>query len=594
MCGIMGIINKKCNAISKVIDGLERLEYRGYDSCGIAYLTANKIETIKTKGRVKDLKKLIDTNTKSDIAIGHTRWATHGITSTVNAHPHTIGDITIVHNGIIENYLELKEMLSSNGYQFKSTTDTEVACTLIDFYYQENKDINKAITSFMAKVKGSYAIVLLCKDIKDKIFVIKKDSPLVIGVNTDTIFIASDIPTILSECNDYYLLNDLEWASISSDKINFYNNIGKELIKEKQTFKDGNFTYSKDKYDHFMLKEIMEQKDTLSNLIDYYLEDNKYLDLIDISKYKRIDIVACGSAYHAGLVGKYLFEEKANIETEVYLASEYRYKKNFIDENSLVIFVSQSGETADTLACLKKIKETKAHSLGIINVENSSISLLADEVIYTKSGSEIAVATTKAYTSQIAILLLLTLATLVKHNKSYEIDKIVDELKNIKDDVIKVLDDNDKYKDIAKKIVASKKIFFLGRGLDYAIMKEGDLKLKEITYLSSECYAAGELKHGPISLIDKDTLVIAGNTNELLYEKTESNLSEVIARGANIILVTNKETSNFNTILIPKRSDFITPILEVIPLQLISYYTGVLLKRDIDKPRNLAKSVTVE
>ena len=594
MCGIMGIINKKGNAIKKVIEGLEKLEYRGYDSCGIAYLTANKIETIKTKGRGKDLKELIDTDTKSDIAIGHTRWATHGVASTINAHPHTVGDITIVHNGIIENYLELKDILSSKGYSFKSTTDTEVACALIDFYYQENKDINNAITSFMAKVKGSYAIVLLCKDIKDKIFVIKKDSPLVIGVNTDTIFIASDIPTILSECSDYYLLNDLEWASINSDKITFYSNKGKELIKEKQTFKDGNFTYSKDKYDHFMLKEIMEQKDTLSNLINYYLKDNKYLDLIDISKYKRIDIVACGSAYHAGLVGKYLFEEKANVETEVYLASEYRYKKNFLDENSLVIFISQSGETADTLACLKKIKETKAHSLGIINVENSSISLLVDEVIYTKSGSEIAVATTKAYTSQIAILLLLTLASLVKHNKSYEIDEIINELKNIKDDVIKVLDNKDKYKSIAKKIVDSKKIFFLGRSLDYAIMREGDLKLKEITYLSSECYAAGELKHGPISLIDKDTLVIAGNTNKLLYEKTESNLSEVVARGANIILVTNKGEDDSNTIVIPERSNFITPILEVIPLQLISYYTGVFLERDIDKPRNLAKSVTVE
>lgn len=594
MCGIMGIINKKGKAIKKVIEGLEKLEYRGYDSCGIAYLTANKIETIKTKGRVKDLKELIDINIKSDIAIGHTRWATHGVASTINAHPHTVGDITLVHNGIIENYLELKDILVNKGYQFKSSTDTEIACTLIDFYYQENKDINKAIINFMDKVKGSYAIVLLCKSIKDKIFVIKKDSPLVIGVNADTVFIASDIPTILSECNDYYLLNDLEWASISSSKITFYNNIGEELTKEKQTFKDGNFTYSKDKYDHFMLKEIMEQKDTLSNLIDYYLEDNKYLDLIDISKYKRIDIVACGSAYHAGLVGKYLFEEEASVETQVYLASEYRYKKNFLDENSLVIFISQSGETADTLACLKKIKETKAKSLGIINVENSSISLLVDKVIYTKSGSEIAVATTKAYTSQIAILALLSLSSLTKHDKSYEIDKIINELKNIKDDVIKVLEDKDKYKSIAKEIVNSKKIFFLGRSLDYAIMREGDLKLKEITYLSSECYAAGELKHGPISLIDKDTLVIVGNTNKLLYEKTESNLSEVVARGANIILVTNKGEASSNTIVIPERSSFISPILEVIPLQLISYYTGVLLKRDIDKPRNLAKSVTVE
>ncbi len=592
MCGIMGIINKKGNAIKKVIEGLERLEYRGYDSCGIAYLTNNKIETIKTKGRVKDLKELIDTDTKADIAIGHTRWATHGVASTINAHPHTVGDITLVHNGIIENYLELKDMLISKGYKFKSETDTEVACALIDFYYQDDKDINKAIVKFMDKVKGSYAILLLCKDIKDKIFVVKKDSPLVIGTNTDTVFIASDIPTILSECSNYYLLNDLEWASISNSKITFYSNNGEELTKEKQTFKDDNFTYSKDKYEHFMLKEIMEQQDTLSNLIDYYLEDNKYLDLIDISKYKRIDIVACGSAYHAGLVGKYLFEEEINIETQVYLASEYRYKKNFLDENSLVIFISQSGETADTLACLKKIKETKAKSLGIVNVENSSISLAVDEVIYTKSGSEIAVATTKAYTSQIAILSLLTLSVLVKNKISC--DRVINELKNIKTDVIKVLEDKDKYKSIAKKITNSKKIFFLGRGLDYAIMREGDLKLKEITYLSSSCYAAGELKHGPISLIDKDTLVIAGNTNKVLYEKTESNLSEVIARGANIILITNKDIDNNNTIVIPERSSFITPILEVIPPQLISYYTGVLLERDIDKPRNLAKSVTVE
>lgn len=342
-----------------------------------------------------------------------------------------------------------------------------------------------------------------------------------------------------------------------------------------------------------MLKEIMEQVTTLSKLINYYLEDDRYLNLIDISKFKRIDIVACGSAYNASLVGKYLFEEEAGIETEVYLASEYRYKKNFLDKDSLVIFVSQSGETADTLACLKKIKETDAKSLGIINVEKSSISLLVDEVIYTKSGSEIAVATTKAYTSQLAVFSLLTLSSLVKNRKLDKTDAVITELKNIGNDVQTLLKDTSKYQEIAKKIVNSKKIFFLGRSIDYAIMKEGDLKLKEITYISSECYAAGELKHGPISLIDKDTLVIAGNTNKLLYEKTESNLCEVTARGANTLLITNKNTDSDN-ILIPERSIYVSPILEVIPLQLIAYYTGVLLERDIDKPRNLAKSVTVE
>ena len=579
MCGIMGTINKDNNAIQKVIEGLERLEYRGYDSCGIAYLDNLEIETIKTKGRVKELSQLVDSNIKTNIAIGHTRWATHGGATTINAHPHTVGSITIVHNGIIENYLTLKEKLISNSYTFKSETDTEVAGALLDFYYQKNKDMKEAITNFIKEVKGSYAIVLLCKDIKDKLFVIKKDSPLVIGTNQEGVLIASDIPTISCECEDYYLLNDLEWAIVGLDKISFFNNNGEEIIKERQVFKDAALTYSKEKYDHFMLKEIMEQVTTLSKLINYYLEDDRYLNLIDISKFKRIDIVACGSAYNASLVGKYLFEEEAGIETEVYLASEYRYKKNFLDKDSLVIFVSQSGETADTLACLKKIKETDAKSLGIINVEKSSISLLVDEVIYTKSGSEIAVATTKAYTSQLAVFSLLTLSSLVK--------------KNIGNDVQTLLKDTSKYQEVAKKIVASKKIFFLGRSIDYAIMKEGDLKLKEITYISSECYAAGELKHGPISLIDKDTLVIAGNTNKLLYEKTESNLCEVTARGANTLLITNKNTDSDN-ILIPEKSIYVSPILEVIPLQLIAYYTGVLLERDIDKPRNLAKSVTVE
>lgn len=593
MCGIMGSLNKNNNAIQKVIEGLGRLEYRGYDSCGIAYLDNLEIETIKTKGRVKELSQLVDSNIKTNIAIGHTRWATHGGATTINAHPHTVGSITIVHNGIIENYLTLKEKLINNGYTFKSETDTEVASALLDFYYQKNKDIKEAITNFIKEVKGSYAIVLLCKDIKDKLFVIKKDSPLVIGTNKEGVLIASDIPTISCECENYYLLNDLEWAIVGIDKISFFNNNSEEIIKEKQVFKDASLTYSKEKYNHFMLKEIMEQTTTLSKLINYYLDDNRYLDLIDISKFKRIDIVACGSAYNASLVGKYLFEEEAGIETEVYLASEYRYKKNFLDKDSLVIFVSQSGETADTLACLKKIKETKAKSLGIINVEKSSISLLVDEVIYTKSGSEIAVATTKAYTSQLAVFSLLTLSSLAKNRKLDKTDKIITELKNTGNDVQNLLNDTGKYQEIAKKIVNSKKIFFLGRSIDYAIMKEGDLKLKEITYISSECYAAGELKHGPISLIDKDTLVIAGNTNKSLYEKTESNLCEVSARGANTILITNKNTDS-NNILIPEKSIYVSAILEVIPLQLIAYYTGILLGRDIDKPRNLAKSVTVE
>ena len=583
MCGITGYIGKNKNAIKTVMDGLEALEYRGYDSAGIAYITDNKLNIIKEKGKIINLKEKIDYNIKSNLAIGHTRWATHGEPSISNSHPHSVGKFIVVHNGIIENYLELKEELLKNNYEFNSSTDTEVACAYIDYVYNIENDILKTLNKITKIFRGSYALGIICIDDLENLYALRKTSPLVIALNKDENYIASDVPAILKYTNKYMLLDDYEIAKINSDNVKVYNN---ELVQvDKQVLEfEGTFEASmKCGYEHFMLKEIYEQPTVFENTIKA-----EHKNLPDFNKYNKIHIVACGSAYHTGLVGKYLIEKYTNIEVYVEVASEYRYKKNFYDENTLVIFVSQSGETADTLACLRKVNEDNIDTLSIVNVVGSSIARESKYVIYTKAGCEIAVATTKAYLAQLSIFALIT--SWLTNGKV-----LLNNLNEISNLINKILETN--IKDIAKSIYKNNNIFFIGRGIDYALCMEGSLKLKEISYINSVAYQAGELKHGTISLIEKDTPVIAIATNDELLEKTISNIKEVKSRGAKVIFITN---SNIDgdfydyVIRIPKINELLQPILTILPLQLIAYEVAKLNNCDIDKPRNLAKSVTVE
>lgn len=593
MCGIVGYIGKK-NAIEVLINGLEKLEYRGYDSAGIAFLT-DDIEIIKNKGKIKNLKDKVSVDEKSTLGIGHTRWATHGEANEVNAHPHKVGKITLVHNGIIENYEEIKKDLISKGYTFKTETDSEVGCALLDFLYQKNQDMIKSIEEFKNMVKGSYALGIICSDDKDTLYTVRNASPLIIGVGDNENFIASDVPAILKYTNKYITLDDLEFAKITNDKIECFDKNNKVIKKDIKTFSGDAMDIEKNGYEHFMLKEIHEEPSVIKKTFDKYINDDK---IPDLSKYKKITIVACGSAYHAGLVGKNLIENYANIPVDVEIASEYRYKKHFFDEKELVIVVSQSGETADTLASLKLAKENNIDTLGIINVKESSIARESDIVLYTEAGNEIAVATTKAYSAQVALLSLISLAIANKNNLLNK-DEIIEILKEIKllPNKIEQLINNDNYQKIAKEIYKDDDIFFLGRGIDYAIALEGSLKLKEISYIHSEAYAAGELKHGTISLIDKDTPVIAIITDNSIKDKTISNVKEVKARGAKTILVANENLDNNcfdKKVIIPSTHPLLQPLLTVIPLQLIAYEVAKLRECDIDKPKNLAKSVTVE
>lgn len=592
MCGIVGFIGKD-KAIKAVISGLESLEYRGYDSAGIAYLKDNKINICKEQGRIKNLKDKLDMNIKSDLSIGHTRWATHGKANSTNAHPHRVGKITIVHNGIIENYQEIKNKLISEGYKFKSETDTEVACALIDYYYDGN--IISAINNSIKVFKGSFALGIIVDGDKN-LYAVRKTSPLIIGLNDDEFFISSDVPAILKYTNKYILLDDLEIAKINKEVI-FYNNL-KEIKKEILTYDNDITCISKGKYDHFMLKEINEQPEVIEKTINNYFNgDIKSLQnsFPNLKKYKEIHIVACGSAYHAGLVGKTLIEKYANVKVTCEIASEYRYKNNFYDKNTLVIVVSQSGETADTLAALNKANEDGIDTLAIVNVYKSSIARSAKYVIYTKAGNEIAVATTKAYSCQIAIFILLTIYLGYKNNyfNDSDIKNLYNELISIPNKINDLIKQD--YKNIALEIYKSNNIFFIGRSIDYALSLEGSLKLKEISYINSVAYQAGELKHGSISLIDKKTPVIAIATDEHLYEKTISNIKETKARGSFAILISTFLNNDFDHLIkIPKTNYLLTPLLVIIPLQLIAYEVAKLKGCDIDKPRNLAKSVTVE
>lgn len=587
MCGIVGYKGNNNNAIKVVIEGLENLEYRGYDSAGIAYLKDNKINIEKEAGRIKNLKNKLNPKDKSNLAIGHTRWATHGIPTRTNAHPHQVGKFTMVHNGIIENYLTLKEELLKNNYTFKSDTDTEIACAYLDYLYKQEKDILKSLQKLIQVIKGSYAFGIICEDDKDHLYALRSSSPLIIALGQDENYIASDVPAILKYTNKYLILENYEIAKISNDNVTIYNKDLQEVNKTINTYEGTYESSIKGNYEHFMLKEINEEPDTFEKTINSCIENN-FKD-IDLKKYTNIHIVACGSAYHAGLVGKYLIEKFANIKVYTQVASEYRYEKTFYDKNTLVILISQSGETADTLAALRKAKDNNIDTLSIVNVFASSIARESKYVIYTKAGCEIAVATTKAYLAQLTVLIALTLKLSNKKITKNEIIKLKEQITN--------LINKDDYKTIANKIYKAKNIFFIGRGIDYALCMEGSLKLKEISYINSVAYQAGELKHGTISLIEENTPVIAILTEEDLIEKTISNIKEVKARGAHTIIITNKDIQGDfydEKIIIPKTNELFQQLLTIIPLQLIAYEVAKLNNCDIDKPKNLAKSVTVE
>ena len=587
MCGIVGYKGNNNNAIKVVIEGLENLEYRGYDSAGIAYLKDNKINIEKEAGRIKNLKNKLNPKDKSNLAIGHTRWATHGIPTRTNAHPHQVGKFTMVHNGIIENYLTLKEELLKNNYTFKSDTDTEIACAYLDYLYKQEKEILKSLQKLIQVIKGSYAFGIICEDDKDHLYALRSSSPLIIALGQDENYIASDVPAILKYTNKYLILENYEIAKISNDNVTIYNKDLQEVNKTINTYEGTYESSIKGNYEHFMLKEINEEPDTFEKTINSCIENN-FKD-IDLKKYTNIHIVACGSAYHAGLVGKYLIEKFANIKVYTQVASEYRYEKTFYDKDTLVILISQSGETADTLAALRKAKDNNIDTLSIVNVFSSSIARESKYVIYTKAGCEIAVATTKAYLAQLTVLIALTLKLSNKKITKNEIIKLKEQITN--------LINKDDYKTIANKIYKAKNIFFIGRGIDYALCMEGSLKLKEISYINSVAYQAGELKHGTISLIEENTPVIAILTEEDLIEKTMSNIKEVKARGAHTIIIANEDIQGDfydEKIIIPKTNELFQQLLTIIPLQLIAYEVAKLNNCDIDKPKNLAKSVTVE
>ncbi len=580
MCGIVGYIGN--NAIKNTITGLKNLEYRGYDSSGIAYIKNNNIIIKKEVGRIDNLLTNLDYDNSVNIAIAHTRWATHGEANKTNAHPHKVGKITLVHNGIIENYEKLKENLTD--YNFISNTDTEVIAALIDKLYNKYNDMKLVLSKITNLLKGSYALAIINDDITDKIFAIRKDSPLIIGYDKKSTIIASDIPAILHVTKKYYLLNNYDILEISSNELNIYDKDLNKIKKEENIYDENSTIMSKDGYEHYMLKEINEEPDIFRNILDKYIINDKIVDIYDISKYENIEIVACGSATHAGLIGKYYIENLTSIKTSVYYASEYRYQKHIYNQKTLVIVISQSGETADTKEALKIANEANLDTLAIVNVYKSSIARLAKNVIYTQAKIEVAVATTKAYMAQCLILLLLALK--VNPDKT-----IINELHNIPNIMKKYIKKD--YKEIASVISNYDHIFYLGRLVDYYLALEGSLKLKEISYIHSEAYPAGELKHGTISLMDKNVLVIAIVTDDKIKDKTISNIKEITARGTKVIAITNdnREFSDYKVLI---EDNILIPFITIIPMQLIAYEVAKIKKCDIDKPRNLAKSVTVE
>ena len=588
MCGIASYAGDK-NVIKTIMTGLKSLEYRGYDSSGIAYMKNGKINIIKKEGPIKNLDKILDYDDEANIGISHTRWATHGGATDINAHPHRQGKITLVHNGIIENYNELREGLIEKGYVFNTETDTEVAAGIIDDLYNEEGDMLKALNKATYVFKGSYAFNIINDDYPDTIFGIRKDSPLIVGTSNEGNILASDIPAIIHVTNKYIILNNYDIVVLTKDNIKYYDRDLNEIHKDIKIFDNDSEEISKNGYDHYMLKEINEEDEVVKRILSLYTENDKVGDIFDIRKYKSIDIVACGSAAFAGYIGKYYIEKYANIRANVYYASEYRYQKNFFDKDTLVILISQSGETADTLAAMKLANEHDIDTLSIVNRRDSSIARESKYVIYTPAGIEIAVATTKAYLAQVIILILLAIK-----NSSME-EEGIRELKLLPNIITKYINDFN-YKEIAKLVSDKKNVFYLGRGIDYYLALEGSLKLKEISYIHSEAFPAGELKHGSISLIDEDFGVIAIVLDKSISDKTISNLKEVSSRGAEVIAITNIDKDDFSThkILLDNHSEFLTPLTAIIPMQLLAYNTALIKGYDIDKPRNLAKSVTVE
>ena len=608
MCGIVGYIGSN-QAAPILLDGLSKLEYRGYDSAGMAVYGESDIEIVKAKGRLQVLRELTDdgNGVKGCCGIGHTRWATHGEPSVANSHPHFNKEktIAVVHNGIIENYQPLRERLEKDGYQFSSQTDTEVVVHLLEKYYNGNP--LETIAKVMTRIQGSYALGIIFKEHKGQLFAVRKDSPLIVGQGEDGNYIASDVPAILKYTRNVYYIENLEIAKLTEEGISFYNIDMEPIDKEMHTVEWDLEAAEKGGYEHFMLKEIYEQPKAVRDTISPRMKDNEIvIDELnmseeDIKKIRKIYIIACGSAYHAGVTGKYVIEKIARIPVEVDLASEFRYRNPIVEKDSLAIIVSQSGETADSLAALREAKKLGVKVLGIVNVVGSSIAREADNVMYTWAGPEISVATTKAYSTQLVALYLLAVhfgkVRSTINEETYK--EMVEELQSLPDKIQLVLGDKERIQWFASKFASSHDIFFIGRGIDYATSLEGSLKLKEISYIHSEAYAAGELKHGTISLIEKGTLVIGIATQPDLYEKMVSNLVEVKSRGAYVLGLTTsgnfamEDTANC-TIYVPKTLPCFETSLAVIPLQLFGYYVSLAKGLDVDKPRNLAKSVTVE
>ena len=612
MCGIVGYTGMH-SAAPVLLDGLSKLEYRGYDSAGIAVRDGEKqAEVIKAKGR---LKKLIEKTNGGDsvpgsCGIGHTRWATHGEPSENNAHPHMSddGNVVAVHNGIIENYQELKDKLIRNGYTFYSETDTEVAVKLVDYYYKKYESTPvDALTHAMVRIRGSYALAIMFKEYPEEIYVARKDSPMILGVENGESFIASDVPAILKYTRNVYYIGNLEMARVRKGEITFFNLDGDEVEKQPKVIEWDAEAAEKAGFEHFMIKEIHEQPKAVADTLNSVLHDG-VIDLSDvglseeeIKNISQIYIVACGSAYHVGMAAQYVLEDLARIPVRVELASEFRYRKPLLDKNGLAIIISQSGETADSLAALREAKSKGVRTLGIVNVIGSSIAREADNVFYTLAGPEISVATTKAYSTQLiaSYLLAIQFAKVREEITQEQYDGLIAELQTLPEKIQKIIDDKERLQWFAAKQVNAKDIFFIGRGIDYAISMEGSLKMKEISYIHSEAYAAGELKHGTISLIEDGTLVIGCLTQPALYEKTVSNMVECKSRGAYLMGLTTygnyniEDTADFVT-YIPKTDPHFATSLAVIPLQLMGYYVSVAKGLDVDKPRNLAKSVTVE
>lgn len=607
MCGIVGYIGDK-QALPILIEGLKRLEYRGYDSAGVAVHNGHCINISKAKGRLTVLEQRIDPNQlQGTLGIGHTRWATHGEPSDINSHPHTnqSGEIAIVHNGIIENYMKLKDWLQKEGYVFVSETDTEVVAHLINYYYRG--DLVEAVRNTLDKIEGSYALGVIAKDHPDCMVVARKDSPLVIGLGDGENYIASDIPAILKYTRRVYLLEDREIALIRRDAVEIIDQYGKKVQKEVFEVTWDVESAEKGGYQHFMIKEIHEEPKALRDTMASRIVDGK-VNLSDLNitreqleKAGKIIIIACGTAYHAGVVGKYVIEKLARIPVDVEIASEFRYKDPLINEDNIVIIISQSGETADTLAAMRMCKKVGAKVIAITNVVGSTVSREADHVVYTWAGPEIAVASTKAYTTQLLCMYMMALDFADKMGRisAGEYQRIIEEIRKLPELAQEILDDKEIIQRCADETFNASSIFYMGRGLDYAVAMEGSLKLKEISYIHSEAYAAGELKHGTIALIEEGTPVVALATQKGLFEKTLSNIKEVKARGAFVIAVamegdTEIEKEADRVIYIPRVYDILAPILVVIPLQLYAYYVAVAKGCDVDKPRNLAKSVTVE